>query len=148
MNESYSRLLYARPDLPMDIVYLLDKVQKNEAITQEHAAKLHELKLAEGRYPHLSITNSLAIDTGQEVSYTRSKGLNEEACKSLVVQMLSETGPAPRTKIAALLNDFLPTTLTDQQKARKVSNLLAKMKDIDKTIACDGVGKTARWRVI
>ncbi len=148
INESYSRLLYARPDLPMDIVYLLDKVQKNETITQEHAAKLHELKLVEGRYPHLSITNSLAIDTGQEVSYTRSKGLNEEACKSLVIQMLSETGPAPRTKITALLNDFLPTALTNQQKARKVSNLLAKMKDVDKTIACDGIGKTARWRVI
>ena len=77
----------------MDIVYLLDKVEKNEAITQEHAAKLHELKLVEGRYLHLSITNSLAIDTGQEVSYTRSKGLSKEACKSLVVQMLSETGP-------------------------------------------------------
>ena len=30
INESYSRLLYAKPDLPMDVVYLLDKVQKGE----------------------------------------------------------------------------------------------------------------------
>ena len=108
INESYSRLLYAKPDLPMDIVYLLDKVQKGAEITNEEAAELHRLKLIEGRYPHISITNTLASKTGQEVSYTRSKGLNEEACKALVIQMLSETGPAPRAKITALLSDLLP----------------------------------------
>lgn len=146
INESYSRLLYAKPDLPMDIVYLLDKVQKGAEITNEEAAELHRLKLIEGRYPHISITNTLASKTGQEVSYTRSKGLNEEACKALVIQMLSETGPAPRAKITALLSDLLPSGLTDAQKAKKVSNLLAKMKNVDKTIVSDGTGKTAKWR--
>ena len=146
INESYSRLLYAKPDLPMDIVYLLDKVQKGEEITNEEAAELHRLKLIEGRYPQISITNALASKTGQEVSYTRSKGLNEEACKALIIQMLSETGPAPRVKITALLSDLLPSGLTDAQKAKKVSNLLAKMKNVDKTIVSDGTGKTAKWR--
>lgn len=146
INESYSRLLYAKPDLPMDIVYLLDKVQKGEEITNEEAAELHRLKLIEGRYPHIFITNALASKTGQEISYTRSKGLNEEACKALVIQMLSETGPAPRAKITALLSDLLPSGLTDAQKAKKVSNLLAKMKNVDKTIVSDGTGKTAKWR--
>ncbi len=146
INESYSRLLYAKPDLPMDIVYLLDKVQKGAEITNEEAAELHRLKLIEGRYPHISITNTLASKTGQEVSYTRSKGLNEEACKALVIQMLSETGPAPRAKITALLSDLLPSGLTDAQKAKRVSNLLAKMKNVDKTIVSDGTGKTAKWR--
>ena len=64
INESYSRLLYAKPDLPMDVVYLLDKVQKGEEITNEEAAELHRLKLIEGRYPHISITNALASKTG------------------------------------------------------------------------------------
>ena len=148
INESYSRLLYAKPDLPMDVVYLLDKVQKGEEITNEEAAELHRLKLIEGRYLHISITNALASKTGQEVSYTRSKGLNEEACKAFVIQMLSETGPAPRAKITALINDLLPSGLTDAQKAKKVSNLLAKMKKVDKTIDSDGTGKTARWHAL
>lgn len=148
INESYSRLLYAKPDLPMGIVYLLDKVQKGAEITNEEAAELHRLKLIEGRYPHISITNTLASKTGQEVSYTRSKGLNEEACKALVIQMLSETGPAPRAKITALLSDLLPSGLTDAQKAKRVSNLLAKMKKVDKTIDSDGTGKTARWHAL
>ena len=148
INESYSRLLYARPDLPMDVVYLLDRIQKHEEITQEQAARLHDLKLVEGRYPQLSIASTIAVKTGQEVSYTRSKGLNEEACKSLIVQMLIETGPAPRARIAALLDDLLPNGLTDRQKARKVSNLLAKMKNVDGSIDSEGIGKTARWRVV
>lgn len=145
INESYSRLLYARPDLGMDVVYLLDKVQKGEAISREQASKLHELKLVEGRYPALSISNSVASKTGQEVAYTRSKGLNETACKQLVLQMLTETGPASRTQITALLNDLLPQNLTDKQKAKKVSNLLAKMKSDDEAIESVGVGKKARW---
>ena len=134
----------------MDIVYLLDKVQKHEEVTREQAARLHELKLVEGRYPpQLSITNSLAAETGQEVTYTRSKGLNEEACKSLILQMLSETGLASRAKIVALLDDLLPAGLSDRQKSKRVSNLLAKMKNVDKTVDNDGViGKAARWRAI
>ena len=62
--------------------------------------------------------------------------------------MLSETGPAPRAKITALINDLLPSGLTDAQKAKKVSNLLAKMKKVDKTIDNDGTGKTARWHAL
>ena len=133
----------------MNVVYLLDKIQKHEKVTREQAARLHELKLVEGRYPQLSITNSLAAKTGQDVVYTRSKGLNEEACKSLILQMLSETGPVPREKIVALLDDLLPAGLSDQQKSKRVSNLLAKMKNVDKTIDNDGiVGKAARWRAV
>ena len=62
--------------------------------------------------------------------------------------MLSETGPASRAKIVALLDDLLPVGLSDQQKSKRVSNLLRKMKNIDKTIDSDGVGKVARWRVV
>lgn len=98
----------------------------HEEIAGEQTAKLHELKLVVGRHPQLSITNSLAAEMGQEVVYARSKGLNEEACKSLIVQMRSETGPAPRVTIAALPDDLLPAILTDQQKSKKVSNLLSK----------------------
>lgn len=148
INESYSRLLYARPELSMGIVYLLDKVQKREQITKEQATELHGLGLVEGRYPHLSISNAIASDTNQEVEYTFSKGLNEEACKTLILQMLSETGPAPRAKINALLDGFLPAGLTKQQKARKVSNLLAKMKNVDGSISSEGMGKSARWRAV
>lgn len=80
---------------------------------------------------------------------TRSKGLNEEACKSLILQMLSETGPASRAKIVALLDDLLPAGLSDQQKSKRVSNLLTKMKNVDRTVDNDGVvGKAARWRAI
>jgi len=145
INESYSRLLFARPDLPLGIVYLLDKIQKHEEISKEQAAELHDLKLVEGRYPNLTITSAMASASGYEAEYERSKGLNDQACKSLILQMLEETGPAPRGKIVSLVRDLLPSTMTDKQKARKVSNLLASMKNADKSVICIGAGKGALW---
>ena len=148
INESYSRLLYARPDLNLGVVYLLDKVQKGEEVTSEQAAVLHEQGLVEGRWPQLTIASDIAIRTDSRGEYVRSKGLNDEGCKLLVLQMLSETGPAKRAQILSMLRDFLPSGLTEKQKARKVSNLLANMKNVDDTIVNEGTGKSAVWRVV
>lgn len=74
--------------------------------------------------------------------------------ESNVIELVSriekpyETGPAPRAKIVALLDDLLPAGLSSQQKARRASNLLKKMKDTDGTVDCDGTGKAARWRIM
>ena len=54
-----------------------------------------------------------------------------------------------RAKIVALLDDLLPAGLSDQQKSKRVSNLLTKMKNVDRTVDNDGVvGKAARWRAV
>ena len=148
INESYSRLLYARPDLPLDIVYLLDKVQKGEEISVDQAAKLHDMGLVEGRHPLLTISSSIAVKTDSVPEYIRSKGLTDSACKALILQMLDETGPAKRSKIIAMLGDLLPNTMTDAQRKKKVSNLLSSMKNIDHTIENTGVGKSAVWKLV
>jgi ATP-dependent DNA helicase RecG len=146
INESYSRLLYARPDLELGVVYLLDKVQKGEEVSTEQAAKLHEMGLVEGRWPHLTIASDIAVRTDGRAEYVRSKGLNDEACRQLILQMLRDTGPAKRGEILAMLGDLLPVGLTKAQKARRVSNLLADMKR-DGVIVNERVGKGATWRI-
>lgn len=62
--------------------------------------------------------------------------------------MLGETGPAKRAQILSMLRDFLPSGMTDTQKARKVSNLLAEMKNRDGTIVNERTGKGAVWRAV
>ena len=146
INESYSRLLYARPDLELGVVYLLDKVQKGEEVSAEQAARLHEMGLVEGRWPHLTIASDIAVRTDGRAEYVRSKGLNDEACRQLILQMLRDTGPAKRGEILAMLGDLFPARLTKAQKARKVSNLLADMKR-DGAIVNERVGKGATWRI-
>ena len=148
INESYSRILYARPDLDLGVVYLLDKVQKGEEVSAEQAAMLHEMGLVEGRWPQLTVASDIAADTGSQAEYVRSKGLNKEACKLLILQMLRETGPARRSQVLSMLGDFLPSGLTADQKARRVSNLLAEMKNQDGTIANEQTGKGALWRAV
>ena len=146
INESYSRILYARPDLELGVVYLLDRVQKGEEVSAEQAAKLHEMGLVEGRWPHLTITSDLAIKTNGRAEYVRSKGLNDEACKQLILQMLRDTGPARRSEILAMLGDLLPAQMTKAQKERKVSNLLSDLKS-DKLIENNQSGRGAVWRI-
>ena len=146
INESYSRILYARPDLELGVVYLLDRVQKGEEVSAEQAAKLHEMGLVEGRWPQLTITSDLAIKTNGRAEYVRSKGLNDEACKQLILQMLRDTGPARRSEILAMLGDLLPAQMTKAQKERKVSNLLSDLKS-DKLIENNQSGRGAVWRI-
>lgn len=148
INESYSRLLYARPDLDLGVVYLLDKVQKGEEITADQAAELHAMGLVEGRWPQLTIASDIAVQTDSRAEYVRSKGLNDEACKQLILQMLRETGPAKRGQILAMLDDLLPSGMSKYQKARKVSNLLTEMKNGDVSIVNEGVGKSAVWSIL
>lgn len=147
IDAGYGRLLFARPDLPLDTVYLLDKVQKHEGVTKEEAALLHEQRLVEGRYPQLTIAGDIAAKAGAASGYVRSRGLNDEACKGLILQMLRETGPASRSSIASMLEDLLPSAMSDRQKSRKVSNLLATMKNTDRTVVCEGNGRASTWRL-
>ena len=146
IDEGYSRLLRARPELDLGVVFLLDKVQKHEEVTKEQAAELHDLKLIEGRYPRLMIAASVAADLGSEARYVRSKGLNDAACKELILQMLRDAGPVPRGKLVDMLDDLLPADMDSARKAKKVSNLLAAMKR-EKTIESSGVGKTSLWMI-
>lgn len=118
-----------------------------EEISSEQAARLHALHLVEGRWPQLRITSNIAIQTNSRAEYIRSKGLNDEACKLLILQMLGDTGPAKRAQILAMLDDLLPSGLDKRQKARKVSNLLTEMKRDDHTVTNEGVGKSAIWRI-
>lgn len=144
IDEEYSRLLRARPELDLGVVFLLDKVQKHEEVTKEQAAELHDLKLVEGRYPRLTISASMASDLGAEARYDRSKGLNDAACKELILQMLRDTGPVPRVKLIDMLDDLLPADMDAARKAKKVSNLLAAMKR-DGLVENLGTGKAAIW---
>ncbi len=62
--------------------------------------------------------------------------------------MLSEAGPGVAREDRGAPGRSA-SGLSDLEKSKRVSNLLAKMKNVDKTVDNDGViGKAARWRAI
>ena len=123
-------------------------MQKGDEITVDQATKLHDMGLVEGRHPLLTIASSIAVKTESVPEYVRSKGLTDSACKALILQMLGETGPAKRSQVASMLCDLLPSTMTDAQRKKKVSNLLASMKNVDGTIVNTRTGKGAVWMLV
>lgn len=53
LNNDYMHILYDYPDLDLETVFLLDRVQKGLSISNENIAHLRKLKLVEGRKSNL-----------------------------------------------------------------------------------------------
>lgn len=76
---------------------------------------------------------SIAKDTHQLPSYTKTKGLDKEKLRQMVLQYLSNAGEegAKRDSIYEYLKDVLPQNKTEEQKLRSLGDLLKTMKKED-----------------
>ena len=141
LDQNYTRLLNADRDLDIQTVFLLDKIQKKEAIPQTDYQRLRKAGLAEGRYPNIYVSYSVAEAVGQPETYFRNSGIGDEKCKLVIIRYLEEVGEARQRDIFTIVNDVLPSVLTKEQKQKKLSNLLQIMKTKDKKL--DSRGKTS-----
>lgn len=117
----------------------LDAVQKGRTIHEDIAQDLLKRGLIEGDAPHYSISLSIAKNTHQLPSYTKTKGLDKERLRQMVLQYLSNAGDegAKRDSIYEYLKDVLPANKTEEQKLRMLGDLLKAMK-MEKLIKTDG----------
>lgn len=95
--------------------------------------------LIEGDAPHYSISLSIAKNTHQLPSYTKTKGLDKEKLRQMILQFLQNAGDegAKRDSIYEYLRDVLPSNKTDEQQLRMVGKLLVEM-DENELIATKG----------
>ena len=140
LDRNYTQLLNADRDLDLQTVFLLDKIQKKEAIPLEDYQRLRKAGLAEGRYPNIYVSYSIAEAIGQPETYIRNSGLDDEKCKALILKTLETTGPIKRSQLLRIVGALLPDVLSSEKKEKKMTNLLKIMKNKDKTI--DSKGKT------
>ena len=131
INEQYYRLLKANPDLSLYDCIALDMVQKHETIDKDIAARLRKLHLVEGRYPKLFLSAYTAktIDNKElKTEYIRNKSFNDLHFKDMIVQYLRSFGGATRSELNTLLQTKLSDVLTEEQKIRKIGNMLSALK--------------------
>ena len=85
----------------------------------------------EGEAPHYSISLSIAKNTNQLPSYTKTKGLDKERLRQMVLQYLSNAGEegAKRDSIYEYLKDVLPANKTEKQQLRYVGRLLVELNE-------------------
>ena len=129
INKRYTDLLKTNDTLSLWDCISLDAVQKGRTIHEEVAHDLLKRGLIEGEAPHYSISLSIAKDTHQLSSYTKTKGLDKERLRQMVLQYLSNAGSegAKRDSIYEYLKDVLPANKTEEQQLRMLGDLLKSM---------------------
>ena len=147
LDKNYTQLLYSNEDLDMRTVFLLDKVQKQEVVSKESFKDLKKKGLVEGRYPNVFVSFKVADIVGQKAAYVRNKGLDDDICKQLIIKALQSMGEASKRDLMEVLEKALPEVLRDEQKSKKVSNLLQAMKK-DGIVVTTGTNRYAKWYLI
>ena len=128
INMDYSIMLMNSTNLDLSTVYLLDKVQKHQSISDEAILLLRKKQLIEGRKPNIYISKQVAKITHSEVEYTKMRGLSEDYYQEAILNALRQHGPLKKQFFVDFLFDKLPENLNKVQKLAKIKNLLSKLR--------------------
>jgi ATP-dependent DNA helicase RecG len=120
INDNYAHQLKTRPELSLEDVIALDKVQKKQAITDEEVNRLRELKLIAGWLPDIQI-----------IAEERPKNIPYSEYRNMILKYLEEKGSSPREDIEKLIMPTLPFDMPMDKKQKKISNILVKMSSKD-----------------
>ena len=131
LDEKYYRLLKANSTLSLDDCIALDFVQKHEQIDKDVATRLKKLHLVEGRYPKLFLSEYVVKTTDNnelKTEYIKNRSFNDSHFKDMIVSYIRSFGGATRGELNTLLSSKLSDVLTNEQKIRKIGNLLSALK--------------------
>ncbi len=147
LNEDFARILIKNPSLSLEDTLILDKVQKQKAVTDDEYNYLKKEKFIEGRKPNIYLS-SLVIeptdDAELKAEYIRNKGFDDEYCKKMILDYLLRWKAATRKQIEGLLWDKLSNVLDDKAKFFKITNLLQSLRMAKKI----SLSKGKKWELI
>lgn len=124
IDENYSQLLIERHDLTLSETVLLDRVQKHKPISSEAIDLLRKKNLVEGRKPNVYVSKHIAKETGKEVEYIQEKGFSDRNYREMILDALKEHKELSKEKLNALMLPVFPKSLSEEQKKRKLTNML------------------------
>lgn len=144
VDPAYSRMLIQKTDLPLDEILALDRVQKRLPLTDPMIKRLRRDGLIEGRKPNFHVSASVAKATSSKVDYIRTRAQDDDYYAKLITDFISKFGKASREEVDKLLLDKLSDALDEEQKKKKVANLLTKLRRAG-VIRNDGPRKAPEW---
>ena len=147
VDPAYSRLLIQKTDLPLEDILALDRVQKKLPLNDEGVLRhLRKAGLIEGRKPNFHVSATVAEATGSKAEYIRTRAQGDAHYGKLVMDYLEKFGGATRQEVDDLLLPLLHGSLTETQKANKISYLLTKMRRGGQ-IVNTGSDKSPHWEI-
>ncbi len=147
VDPAYSRLLIQKTDLELPDIFALDRVQKKLPLPDEAIQRLRRSGLIEGRKPNLHVSAVVADATASRADYIRTRALDDDHYKTLIVNYLRRFGTATRAEIDDFLADKLSDALNDYQKSRKIGNLLTNLRRSE-VIRNHGSDRAPQWRLV
>lgn len=147
LDMDFARVLARNPELTLDEIIMLDKVQKKSRLTSEEGRHLKNRKLIEGRKPNYYISLGIAKTTGQKAAYSKNRAFDKLYYLDLIEKAIKEHGFVERNDVDELLWKKLPEWMDDKQKKVKINNLLAELRRTGKT-KNDGSDAKPKWVLI
>ena len=128
VDEAYSSLLVKRPDLSLEDVCLLDRIQKHLGVTAAAVAHLRREGLIEGRMPHPHISAVVAEATGRQAEYMRKKELPGSRYRAMLIDYIGKFNGLTRKQINDYMIPEIRGELSIEEKTRKITNLLTYLR--------------------
>lgn len=144
LDMDFAQVLVRNPELSLEEIMLLDKIQKHQPLTDQALKHLRKRKLIEGRKPNLFFSAKVAQTTGQKATYSKNKGLDKQYYLDLILESIRQHGFVERSDVDALLWQKLPDWMNDEQRKNKITNLLAELRRTGKTHN-EGTFAKPRW---
>lgn len=132
LDEDFARILIKNPSLSLEDIILLDKVQKKKILNDNEYHYLKKLLLIEGRRTncYLSFKVVQPIDDDElKAQYIRNRSFDDDHFRNLILEYLEKFGTAQRKSLDKLIIPKLSDVLTENQKKKKVSNLLKILRE-------------------
>lgn len=134
VDEAYSSLLVKRPDLSLEDVCLLDRIQKHLVITAAAVAHLRREGLIEGRMPHPHISAIVAEATGRQAEYMRKKELPGSRYRAMLIDYIGRFNGLTRRQINEYMIPEIRGELSNEEKITKISNMMTYMRRLGEIV--------------
>lgn len=131
IDEEFARILFNNPGLSLPDIMVLDKVQKKQTITEAEYKRFKKLGFIEGRKPNIFLSSKVVALTKDEklkAQYIKNKSFDDGHFKELMLSYLKTYHVGTKAALIELLKDKLSDTLSEEQKIKKVTNLLSVLK--------------------
>lgn len=131
IDENFARILTENPNISLEEIMLLDKVQKQKLISDEQAAYLRKKKFIEGRKPLFYLVHKVVSktkDIGLKSQYIKNRSFDDEYFMKMIVEYIKKFGQASRKDIDDLIKNKLSDVLNERQKNNKIDYQLKKLK--------------------
>ena len=134
INDNYAHQLKTRPELRLEDIIALDKVQKKQEITDNEVNRLRDLKLIAGWMPNIQI-----------IAENRPKNIPYSEYKKVILNYIEEKGSASREEIENLIMPTLSLDEPIEKRQKKISNILVKLSSKDLKIK--NISKSPKYAI-